>query len=325
MKKYLIIQTAFIGDVILATPLVEKILSREPDARIDMLVRRGNEGLLRDHPGLNRLLVLDKESSKWRNVVAMIRQLRQTHYDELINLQRFWTTGVISLFARARRKTGFKKNPLSLFYHRRVNHTIGDGTHEIERNLQLLDGIMDNSFIRPALYPREGDYRAVAPWQKGNYVCIAPASVWYTKQFLPEKWVALVNRLPDEEKIYLIGGPSDSEMCRDIVSRVSRSQVYNLAGSLSFLETAALMEKASMNYVNDSAPLHIASAMNAPVRAVFCSTVPRFGFYPVSDDGRSIEISYPLYCRPCGLHGFKSCPEGHFRCARDIDIQQLLT
>jgi heptosyltransferase-2 len=106
---------------------------------------------------------------------------------------------------------------------------------------------------------------------------------------------------------------------------VKHSQVCNLAGSLSFLETAALMEKASMNYVNDSAPLHIASAMNAPVRAVFCSTVPRFGFYPVSDDARSIEISYPLYCRPCGLHGFKACPEGHFRCARDIDIQQMLT
>jgi heptosyltransferase-2 len=325
MKKYLIIQTAFIGDVILATPLVEKILSREPDARIDMLVRRGNEGLLRDHPGLNRLLVLDKGSSKWRNVVAMIRQVRQTRYDELINLQRFWTTGVISLFARAKRKTGFDKNPLSLFYHRKVKHTIGDGTHEIERNLRLLAAIMDSSFVGPALYPREDDYRAVARWQDGPYVCIAPASVWYTKQFLPEKWMALIDRLPPEKKVYLIGGPSDREMCEDILNRVKHSQVCNLAGSLSFLETAALMEKASMNYVNDSAPLHIASAMNAPVRAVFCSTVPRFGFYPVSDDARSIEISYPLYCRPCGLHGFKACPEGHFRCARDIDIQQMLT
>lgn len=325
MKKYLIIQTAFIGDVILATPLVEKILSREPDARIDMLVRRGNEGLLKDHPGLNRLLVLDKSSDKWRNVVAMIRQIRQTRYDELINLQRFWTTGVISLLARARRKTGFDKNPLSLFYHRKVKHTIGDGTHEIERNLQLLDGIMDSSFVRPALYPGEDHYQAVAPWQEGSYVCIAPASVWYTKQFLPEKWVDLINRLPGDQKVYLVGGPSDGEMCEDILSRVKRGQVYNIAGRLSFLETAALMEKATMNYVNDSAPLHIASAMNAPVRAVFCSTVPRFGFYPVSDDARSIEITYPLYCRPCGLHGFKSCPEGHFRCARDIDIQQLLT
>jgi heptosyltransferase-2 len=65
--------------------------------------------------------------------------------------------------------------------------------------------------------------------------------------------------------------------------------------------------------------------MNAPVRAVFCSTVPAFGFYPVSDDAEVIEVDYDLYCRPCGLHGYKQCPEGHFKCARDIHIEKLLT
>jgi heptosyltransferase-2 len=98
--------------------------------------------------------------------------------------------------------------------------------------------------------------------------------------------------------------------------------VRNLAGTLSFLQSAALMEKAAMNYVNDSAPLHLASAMNAPVTAVFCSTVPAFGFGPLSDKSHIVECEN-LYCRPCGLHGKPSCPEGHFRCAMDIDLSKL--
>ena len=324
MKHYLIIQTAFIGDVILSTPLVEKIRQHDPHAQVDVMVRKGNEGLLKGHPGINRLYVLDKTASKWSHVFAMIRRIRSTRYDYLINLQRFMTTGIISLFARAHRKVGFKKNPLSVFYHRRVQHRIGDGTHEIERNLALLEDWYEGGFVRPALYPSRQDYEKTAPLQQSEYVCLAPASVWYTKQFPPDKWVELIDRLSHSLHVYLIGGLSDRGLCGQVRSQVQHPAVHNIAGELSFLETAALMEKARMNYVNDSAPLHIASAMNAPVRAVFCSTVPDFGFYPVSDDSRVIEIPYNLYCRPCGLHGFNSCPQGHFRCAREIDVQQLL-
>jgi heptosyltransferase-2 len=97
-----------------------------------------------------------------------------------------------------------------------------------------------------------------------------------------------------------------------------------LAGSLSYLQSAALMSRAVMNYVNDSAPMHFASAMNAPVTAVYCSTVPEFGFGPLSDNRHIVEISQSLYCRPCGLHGYSECPEKHFRCALEINTLQLL-
>jgi heptosyltransferase-2 len=88
-----------------------------------------------------------------------------------------------------------------------------------------------------------------------------------------------------------------------------------MAGKLSFLESAALMKHAVMNYVNDSAPLHLASATDAPVTAVFCSTIPAFGFGPLSSNSRVIETIEDLECRPCGLHGYKVCPRGHFKCA----------
>jgi len=84
------------------------------------------------------------------------------------------------------------------------------------------------------------------------------------------------------------------------------------------------MKDARMNYVNDSAPMHFASSVNAAVTAVYCSTVPYFGFGPVSDNSHIVETLLPLACRPCGLHGRKACPLGHFNCAHSIREEQLL-
>jgi len=79
-----------------------------------------------------------------------------------------------------------------------------------------------------------------------------------------------------------------------------------------------------MNYVNDSAPMHFASAMNAPVTAIYCSTLPAFGFGPLSDNRHLVQTTHSLSCRPCGLHGKMACPEKHFQCASTITTQQLL-
>lgn len=323
MKQFLIIQTAFIGDVILATSLIEKLRRQYPHAKIDFLVRKGNEELLKNNPHLNRVYVLDKKTRKYAHVLQMIKSLRKTRYDYLINLQRFFTTGIISLFARSRYKTGFDKNPLSFAYDHKVHHEIGNGRHEIERNMDLIASITDGGFVKPRLYPSEEDYNKIKSFQGREYICIAPASVWYTKQFPKAKWIALLDKLSEQYDIHLIGGFEDYELCRQIIRESERERVYNLAGKLTFLETAALMQSAGMNYVNDSAPLHIASAVNAPVTAVFCSTVPEFGFYPVSDQSWIVETDMELGCRPCGLHGFRECPEGHFKCAQTIDVNKL--
>jgi heptosyltransferase-2 len=85
------------------------------------------------------------------------------------------------------------------------------------------------------------------------------------------------------------------------------------------------MKDAVMNYVNDSAPMHFASAVNAPVVAIYCSTLPSFGFGPLSENSQIAEIQERLYCRPCGLHGRRQCPEGHFKCAYQIQVEQLIT
>lgn len=323
--KFLIVQTAFIGDVILATPIGEKLHRRYPDARIDFLVRRGNEGLFAGHPFVHRVWVWDKKRDKYSKLWQLILQIRQERYDCVINCQRFAASGLLTVLSGAPHTVGFAKNPLSRLFSRRVAHVInqpGAPVHEVMRNLSLIEHLTDGSFQPPRLYPTEADVRealTVAPSDK-PWVCIAPTSVWFTKQLPAHKWLGLIRRMPKQYAILLLGGPADVAACEAIARQAAFADVRNAAGRLSLLASAALMQRAAMNYVNDSAPLHLASAVNAPVTAVFCSTVPSFGFGPLSDVHYVVEVSQKLPCRPCGLHGKKACPEGHFSCAEGIDV-----
>jgi len=321
--KILIVQTAFIGDVVLATPIIEKLHRLYPDAMIDFLLRKGNESLFAGHPFLNDILIWDKKSNKNGNLVKLIIQIRHSHYDKIFNLQRFASSGLLTFFSGAKEKIGFDKNPFSFCYTKKVKHTIGDNKHEVQRNLELIS-YTDNEIIeKPRLYPSSDDFEMVKQYKALPYICIAPTSVWFTKQYPVHKWVDFINRLTSY-KIYLLGAPSDNDLCNQIITRSDNKNIASLPGKLSFLQSAALMKDAEMNYSNDSAPLHIASAVNAPVTAVFCSTIPAFGFGPLSDKSFIVETKEPLDCRPCGLHGYKACPLGHFKCAETINAEQLI-
>lgn len=324
MVKFLIIQTAFIGDVILATPLIEKLHHFYPDSQIDFLLRKGNENLLRNHPYIDNIIVWNKKQHKIKNLFRVIKRIRQKKYDYVMNLQRFTSTGIITTFSGAKLKAGFNKNPLSFTFSRSINHEIGNGKHEVERNLQLIEEITDSSFYKPRLYPTNEDFEIVSQYKMHPYICIAPTSVWFTKQFPADKWIDLLKIIGTGYKVFLMGGPDDKEACDKIIEQSGLNNIINLAGELSFLQTSALMKNAAMNYVNDSAPMHMASAMNAKTTAVFCSTVPKFGFGPLAKDSKIVETEEKLDCRPCGLHGYQKCPKGHFKCALTIKTEQLI-
>ncbi|HTA82518.1 MAG TPA: glycosyltransferase family 9 protein [Bacteroidia bacterium] len=321
--KILVIQTAFIGDIILATPVIEKLHQYFPDAHIDFLLRKGNEGLLAGHPYLNKVLIWDKKTSKLSNLNQIIADVKREKYDKVINLHRFGSSGLVTLFSGAAEKIGFHKNPFAFCYTKKVRHVIGNGKHEVERNIELIADFTDNKKTNPRLYPSVKDIEQVKQYKAKPYICIAPSSVWFTKQFPKHKWIEFLDAINGRYKVYLIGAASDKELCNQIIASSRNKEIENLSGKLSFLQSASLMQDAVMNYVNDSAPMHIASAVNAPVTAVFCSTVPAFGFGPLSDKSYVVETEENLDCRPCGLHGYKACPKGHFKCAETIKIEKL--
>ena len=329
MPHFLIIQTAFTGDVVLATAVVEKINSVFPGSKIDFLLRKGNEGLLDNHPFLNKLWTWDKTESKLRALWDLGLKIRNEQYTHVVNLHRFGSSGFITALSGAPYRSGFDKNPFSFFYTRKVKHIISPSmseapVHELTRNQWLIADLCGTEYSFPKLYPSSGDWESVSKYKQGEYICIAPSSVWLTKQFPADKWVNLIKNFPENYSIYLLGGRGDKILADYIMKNCQDKNVINLCGVLNFLASAALMQGATMNYTNDSAPLHFATAMDAPVTAVFCSTVPAFGFGPVRENGHVVQIATELSCRPCGLHGKRSCPENHFKCALEISNKQLL-
>ena len=324
MKRFLIIQTAFIGDVVLSTAVLEKVHQYFPNDEIDILVRKGNETLFKNHPFIHEVLVWEKKESKYKHLIKLLSRIRKRKYEKVINLQRFASTAFLTAFSGAGEKIGYKKNPLSFLFDKTFEHDMDHGLHEVERNNKLIENFTDSTFVKPKLYPSNKNFEEVKEYQSTPYICIAPSSVWFTKQYPKDKWIDLIDSFPGYYKIYLLGGKDDRNLCEEIREKSKNKNVETLAGNFNFLSSAALMQGAVMNYVNDSAPLHFASATNAPVTAIFCSTVPSFGFFPLSDQSFVVETTEKLECKPCGLHGWKECPLGHFKCAITIENQQLL-
>ncbi|MDP3446353.1 MAG: glycosyltransferase family 9 protein [Ignavibacteria bacterium] len=327
LKHILIIQTASIGDVILVTPIIEKLHHFYPEAKIDLLIKKGYEDLFAGHPFLNFIWLWDKKTDKYKNLYHLIKAIRQTKFDSVINVQRFASTGFVTVFSGAKEKIGFNKNPLSLLYSKRIKHSIGKKNqtlHEIDRNLRLVQHLTDNTRQMPVLHPQAADFARVSPYKTKAYICIAPASLWFTKQFPESQWIEFMRQLPSDLHVYLLGSTADIPLCQSVIDTSAHANSINLAGKLSLLESAALMRDAMMNYVNDSAPMHLGSSINAKMTVIYCSTVPEFGFGPLSEDATIIETPEKLDCRPCGLHGYKECPKKHFKCSTTIKTQQLL-
>ena len=217
MKKILIIQTAFLGDVILATPVISELKRLFPSSEIDILVRKGNESLLANNLKINSVFTFDKKNGKIKAIISLIKKFRKEQYDLVINLHRFGSSGIIAGLSKGKKRYGFAKNPFSFLYTKKFNHEIGNGKHEVERNLSILKEFGAIEKLRPELFPSEDDFLIADQIGNGTYFCFAPASVWFTKQLPVSKWVELINYYTEFGTIYLLGGKGDVDFCNSII------------------------------------------------------------------------------------------------------------
>ena len=333
-KTILIIQTAFIGDTILASHFARAVKEIYPNSKIHFFLRKGNESVIQGLPTIEKVWVWDKAGGKTKNLLRLIWELRKIKFDLVFNLHRHFNSGLVSALMKSPFKAGFSQNPLSFFYTHKVNHLIPHKSmsgvwHEVQRNLQLLQKaqptftISENAKLyKPELPLQEKHFSKVAPHTEGDYFVVAPASVWFTKAWSEHKYRELTQELVKLGKVFFIGAPSDKELCDRI--RKDIPNTVNLCGELNLLDSAALMKKGKRVFVNDSAPLHLASCVNAKTTAIFCSTVQEFGYTPLADQSIVVDVGNSLSCRPCGLHGYKKCPLGHFKCAEDIEVKRVV-
>jgi len=325
-KNILIIQTAFLGDVILTLPLLQKLKEKFPDASIDFLCIPETSELVKNNPYINEIISYDKKNSGLFGFISLIKNLRSKNYDLLISPHRSFRSSLISFLSSSEKTVSFEKSSLSFLYNEKVNYQ--NDIHEIKRNLSLISafGITSDEIIKPELFVSVQDRRKidslfyeyrVKPEEK--FVTIAPGSVWFTKKFPEEKFAKLCDLLFNvNTKIFLIGGKKDKPASDFIQNNSKNRNIINVTGNLSIMESAELIKRSKVLVTNDSAPLHIANAVETDVIAIFGATVPAFGFYPIGENDVIVETN-GLSCRPCGIHGGKKCPIGTFVCMKDID------
>jgi len=123
--------------------------------------------------------------------------------------------------------------------------------------------------------------------------------------------------------VVVIGGPEDAELAERVQAQAP-GRAHVAAGALNLRAAAALIRRASVLVSNDSAPLHLATAVGTPVVALFGPTVPEFGFGPRG--ARDVVLGHPdLPCRPCSAHGPRVCALGHHRCMRELSVETVLS
>ncbi|XDD49048.1 glycosyltransferase family 9 protein [Leptospira sp. WS92.C1] len=328
-EKILLIQTAFLGDLILTTSFFREVKRKYPDSHLTVVVNKGTEAVLEANPYINRLIPLDKKEFKksfWK-FFSFLWSLRKERYT-LCLLPHFSFRSTLMGFASgAKVKIGYETAGFSFLLTRKIPRPIR-GKHEVEKLFSLIYTEEEYSDLskRPELFWKEESVFRVRVLMKehglesGNYILMAPSSVWETKRMPASKFRVLGERLSKEsgKKIVLIGSKADVNLCEEVGS----GYAINLAGKTSLQELSFLVSKSALMISNDSSPIHFASAFNIPTLAVFGATVPDFGYTPLADSSIIAEI-HGLSCRPCGIHGGRVCPEGHFRCMRDQDPDQL--
>jgi len=324
-SKVLIIQTAFLGDAVLITSLLEKIRLESPNTLVHLLVRKGLEDIFKaySHSHLAQVWTYDKRN-KLNSWWSLRNDFTKEKFDQVFVAQRFFGMGLLSIFIGAKKVVGFDKNPLSLFFDEKVPHEFGQGKHETERNTQLLTSWLGRTLYKPFLYAGDAGQMPIN-LQFKKYLCISPGSVWETKRFPVHKWIEFIHSLPLYQEIVLMGSADEKHLSGEIEQAFTGSgrHIHNACGQFNLIEAMVVFQNSQMAFVNDSGPLHICSAMNIPTVAIFCSTIPTFGFGPLAEQNKIIEVREKLACRPCGDHGKKSCPEIHFNCGNSIDVKEM--
>ena len=339
VQHSLIIQTAFIGDTILTTPLIAELATRGP---VDIVTTPISAPLLQNNPALRRVFVFDKRNAQRGigGLWAMARTIRRhrAEHDAGVNrtvaylAQSSTRSAALAVLAGAHERIGFATAPARSMYTKRVPYI--ENQHHAARLWMLAfpnEGRAEPRAdrLRPRLFPGVAEKAAVNDLLRehgvsGPFVAVAPGSVWGTKRwpYYPELAQRVAARFP----VVVIGGKDDQAQVDAIAAVVPPDRMVSAVGRLSLLASAELIGRAQAIVSNDSSPTHLASAMGTPTITIFGPTVPDFGFGPLAP--RSATPGHAgLDCRPCDRHGPQRCPLGHWRCMRELgvhDVERLL-
>jgi len=329
--RILIVQTSFLGDVVLSTPVFAAVRKIYPDAHLAVLVRPESAGVLLGHPAVDEVLVDDKRgATRGLGTLSMVRRLRAGRFDLVVSLHKSMRTAWLLAAAGIPRRIGFRESAGWFLFHRTARRDRSQ--HEVRRNLAILAALD----VDPAAYVTRPHVRcdpatraalddrlaSAGVARERSIVGVAPGSAWATKRWTIEGFAALLRRVADEFDAtpLLVGAKADVEYAA-AVQLAAGGVGVNLVGQTSLPEMIAAIDRSAVLVTNDSAPLHLAVACDTPVVAIFGPTAPSMGFGPFSERARVVE--QPLSCRPCSRHGGATCPIGTHACMREISADDV--
>ncbi len=328
-QHQLVVQTSFLGDTVLTTPLIAELATRGP---VDVVVTPASAPLLARNPDIHELFVYDKRGadaglSGFRRLAQRVRapDAREGAPPAIAYLaQRSARSGALALAAGYTQRVGFEGSAGQTLYTARVPYR--EDRHHAERLWRLAcPEQSDGETPRPKLFPGREERAAVdallgAATDSRPLVALAPGSVWATKRW--PGYAELAKRLAARYRLAIIGGSSDSSDAASIAEFSGAQGVVDGTASLTLLASAELIGRAKLLVTNDSAPQHLASAMGTPTITIFGPTVEAFGFGPLAPNSISLGLD-ALACRPCHHHGPPRCPLGHWRCMRELGVDAV--
>jgi heptosyltransferase-2 len=325
----LVVQTSFLGDVVLTTPLIAELSRRGP---VDVLTTPEGATILRNNPGIRNTLVYDRREAD-RGLAGFARTMRRIRQidscDAAYMAQGSMRSALLIASSGIPQRIGFNTSEGRRLYTDRIEYRADK--HHAERLWWLsMSPCADPPLpeqTMPRLYPsaadqaecevilRESMYDLARP-----FIALAPGSAWGTKRW--PYYAELAVRAAEQWNIVVVGGRGEREIGDAIIAQIPAGCGVNAAGRLAILASAAVIGRAAALVTNDSAPQHLASAMGTPTVSIFGPTVPEFGFGPLAPG--SVTAGFDsLACRPCDRHGPQKCPLGHWRCMRELSSSEV--
>jgi predicted lipopolysaccharide heptosyltransferase III len=321
IKKILVINLAFIGDVLLATPVFRGLRTAYPQATIDMLVVPLTEPIAVGNPYVDRVFVYDKRGrhKHYGALYALIRQLRREHYDLSISMN-FAVRGVLLAWVSGiKRRVGYDRQHAAWFLTDIANSSRGAHQHETENHLAVLKPLgIDRPDTSLAFCVQPADRESLARKVSFNgrpAIAICPFGSYAKKSWSRPKYAQLLKIMADSYQCFLIGSGAERSGL-EAIAVASGTAVRVLGGELTLGELAAFLQQLQLLITVDTGPMHLANAVRTPVVALFGPTDPRI-WGPRGANDQVVRAA--AQCSPCWGKG--ECPEQ--RCMDQIEIADV--
>jgi heptosyltransferase II len=325
--RILLVQTSFLGDTILSTPVIAGIKRLFPKAELWMMTTPLSADLVRRDPLLNGVITFDKRKRR-AGVLGLIkasRELKLMQFDRAYSLHRSYRTSLLLWMARIPLRIGCADAKGRLFYHRLEKRDFRQ--HDVIRNMSILagDAVLDPDAMHMRLFAPSLDEigirvrDAVPP--SGSYAVLVPGSAWRTKMWNWEGFRQVAEFLVGiGYGVVLLGAGSDRTICAQVAQNLP---LVDLSGNTGIADAMHVIKHARLVVCNDSMSLHMASAFQVPTVAIFCATSVDFGYGPWKNRAIVVEQKN-LDCKPCRPHGSVKCPNGTEACMRGPNAGEVI-